>query len=128
PPTTEHVRDEEPPSIITSVSSRQAAAGATTDKLRPRMPASAVWVAGVAIFTALSFGVGSAIVLLLPDDPESAVLPISPAPLPAAIPPIATPVVTPPIPAAAPAPTIIVPPVEIARAEPPPALPPPPPE
>jgi serine/threonine-protein kinase len=121
PPTTEHVRDEEPPSIITSVSSRHPAQGATTDKIRPSMPASAVWIAGVAIFTALSFGVGSAIVLLLPGDEQSAVLPISPAPLPAAIPPIATPVVTPPTPP----PTIVVPPVEIAEAEPPPALPPP---
>jgi serine/threonine-protein kinase len=123
PPTTEHVRDEEPPSIITSVSARQPVHGATTDTIRPRLPASAVWIAGVAIFTALSFGVGSAIVLLLPDDEQSAVLPISPAPLPAAIPPIATPAVVPPaIPPVAPVPAIAIPPVEIAepRPEPPP--------
>lgn len=125
PPTTEHVRDEEPPSIITNVSARNAAlaqgtpsrgmsAQGTTDAIRPRMPASAMLIAGVAIFAALSFGVGAAVVLLLPRDEESAVLPISPAPVPAAIPPIATPA----IPAVSPEPVIVVPPVEIVRAEP----------
>jgi len=131
PPTTEHVRDEEPPSIITNVSSRNAAlaqgaaaqgmsAQGTTDTIRPRMPASAVWIAGVAIFTALSFGVGAAVVLLLPRDEQSAVLPISPAPLPAAIPAIATPAMPP----VAPEPAIVVPPVEFVRVEPAPEPPP----
>jgi hypothetical protein len=125
PPTTEHVREEEPPSIITNVSSRNAAlaqgtpaqgmsAQGTTDTVRPRMSASAMWIGGVAIFTALSFGVGAAVVLLLPRDEQSAVLPISPAPLPAAIPAIATPAMPP----VAPEPAIVLPPVEIARVEP----------
>lgn len=78
----------------------------------PAPPQSAgmrvTWIAGVAVFTALSFGIGSALVLLWPNDEASAVLPIAPAPVANAAEPAA------PAPLPPPEARIVVPPVEFA--------------